>query len=183
MPVLETIQPGAHSNEHTHSTPTKEKLTGISVFLSLLLAGTLISLVERGIYDLNRLYNPHYEACNQRTFLISRGASCPVEEFALKQVLLHSYVSFPLFLVFFIFMLALRKRRLSTWQRALFRVSGVVSVFFGIQFLAELLIYLFQFHHIVGVYTAYLLGVITLVSFVIVLERRNARKRAQGTRH
>ncbi|MDP3986357.1 MAG: hypothetical protein U1C53_01635 [Candidatus Veblenbacteria bacterium] len=162
------------------SLPVKEHLTVSGVFLSLLLALTLIGLGERGLFDINRIYNPHYDECSQATFLISWGESCPAEQFAFQNVLLHSYVSFPLFVIFLILMLYLRHRRLSTWQRAIFRVSSVVSIFFGIQFVAEVVTYLFQFHHLVGIYVAFGLGAIILTSLVISLERRAAKKRSIG---
>ena len=73
MPVLEPVSSASQASHgnRDHGSSAKERLTGASVFASLLLAGTLIALGERGIYDLNRLFNPHYEVCNQRSFLFS----------------------------------------------------------------------------------------------------------------
>lgn len=182
MSPLQQISQNLHQS--THVPPPKEKLTGISILLSLFLAIILIILGERGLYDLNRLFNPHYNDCNQAAFLITRGASCPAENFAFQNVLLHSYVSFPLFVIFLILMLYLRHHRLNTWQRALFRVSGVVSIFFGLQFLAEAITYLLKFHTLVGIYVTLVLVATILIYLVIYLERRASKKRAaQQTRH
>ena len=175
---MSPLQPIGQNPHQPRPTPPKEKLTGFSVLLSLLLAITLIILGERGLYDLNRLSNPHYNDCNQAAFLITRGASCPAENFAFQNVLLHSYVSFPLFVVFLILMLYLRHHRLNTWQKALFRVSGVVSIFFGLQFLAEAIIFLLNFHTLVGIYVTLTLGAVMLSTLVIYFERRAAKKRA-----
>ncbi len=175
MPTLQPV------NQDTRSTSrpahSKEHLTGGSVLLSFLLTVILLSLGERGLYDLNRIYNPHYNNCNQAAFLITVGESCPAEEFAFQNVLLHSYVSFPLFVVFLILMLYLRHHRLNTWQKALFRVSGLVSIFFGLQFLVEAVIFLLKFHYIMGIYVTLILGAIVLATLVIYLERRAVRKR------
>ncbi len=175
MSPLQPVLPGKHPT--SRPAPARERLTGTSVLLAFLLTITLISLGERGLYDLNRLYNPHYYECNQAAFLISRGESCPAEEFAFQNVLLHSYVSFPLFVIFLILMLYLRHHRLNTWQRALFRVSGIVSIFFGLQFLAEAIIFLLKFHYLVGIYVSLVLGAVVLSVLVIYLERREAQKR------
>lgn len=173
---------GSHSG--ARPAPPKEKLTGTSVLLSLLLAIILIILGERGLYDLNRLYNPHYNDCNQAAFLFTRGASCPAENFAFQNVLLHSYVSFPLFVIFLMLMLYLRHHRLNTWQKALFRVSGVVSIFFGLQFMAEVITFLLKFHTLVGIYVTLVLLAAILITMVIYFERRAAKKRAaQQVRH
>jgi len=175
MTPLQPISQASHPAPR--SAAAKEKLTGVSVLLSFLLAVILIVLGERGLYDLNRLYNTHYYACNQAAFLISVGESCPAEEFAFQNVLLHSYVSFPLFVFFLILMLYLKHHRLNTWQRALFRVSGIVSIFFGLQFLAETIIFLLKFHYLVGIYVTLVLGAIVLSVLVIYLEKRAAKQR------
>ncbi len=120
----------------------------LSVFLSFLLTVTLVALGERGLYDLNRLYNPQYQACNQAQYLLTGGQSCQVESYAFKTLLFHSYVSFPLFVIFLGLMLYLRHHRLTTWQRALFRVSSSVAIIFGVQFLMEVILFLFHFHRI-----------------------------------
>ena len=176
MTPLQPVSQGQH--QVAHSAPPKERLTNASVLLSLFLAIILIVLGERGLYDLNRLYNPHYYDCNQADFLITRGASCPAENFAFQNVLLHSYVSFPLFVVFLVLMLYLRHHRLNTWQKALFRVSGVVSVFFGLQFMAEAITFLLKFRPLAGIYVALTLGAVIFATLVIYFERRAAKKRA-----
>lgn len=150
----------------------------MGVFLSLLLALTLIALGERALYDLNRLYNPHYAECNQTLYLITRGESCPVERHAFQQLLLHSYVSLPLFLIFLGLMLYLRHRRLSTWQRALFRVSSTVAIVFGVQFVLEVAIYLFRFHKNIAWYFIFILSALVLTTLMIYIERKNAKKKA-----
>lgn len=167
----------ANQQTSTRLVSTKERLTVTSILLSFLLSVILISLGERALYDLNRLYNPHYNACNQAAFLITAGESCPAEQFAFQNVLLHSYVSLPLFVIFFVLMLYLRHHRLNTWQKALFRVSGVVSIFFGLQFLAEAIIYLLRFHYLMGIYVTLVLSAVFLAGMVIYLERRAAKKR------
>ncbi len=171
-----------HSPQVAHSAPPKERLTATSVFLSFLLVLSLISLGQRGLIDLNRYYNNHWRVCNTNTaqFLLSAGDSCPIEQYAFKAVLLHSYISFPLFIIFLIVALYLRKRRLTTWQKAMFRVSGVVSVFFGIEFLLEVSIYLFQYHRTIGWYFTLGTLAILLIIFVVILERRQATKKANG---
>lgn len=176
MPTLQPVNQNLRSSQRPM--PVKERLTGASVLLSFLLTVTLLGLGERGLYDLNRMYNPHYYTCNQAAFLITVGESCPAEEFAFQNVLLHSYVSFPLFVIFLVLMLYLRHHRLNTWQKALFRVSGIVSIFFGLQFLAEAVIFLLKFHYLIGIYVTLVLGAIVLATLVIYLERRAAKKRS-----
>ena len=178
---MSPIQAMSQNNQQTSRPQTpKERLTGTSVLLSFFLTIILIILGERGLYDLNRLYNPHYASCNQADFLITRGSSCPAEQFAFQNVLLHSYVSFPLFVIFLILMLYLRHHRLNTWQKALFHVSGVVSIFFGLQFLAEAIIFLIKFHYLVGIYVTLVLGAIIVATLVIYSERRATKKRASA---
>jgi len=176
---MSPIQSMSQTSQQSARPPApKERLTGTSVLLSLFLTLILIILGERGLYDLNRLFNPHYQDCNQANFLITRGDSCPAEQFAFQNVLLHSYVSFPLFVIFLILMLYLRHHRLNTWQKALFRVSGVVSIFFGLQFIAEAIIFLLKFHYLVGIYVTLVLAAIMVAALVIYLERRAAKKRS-----
>ncbi|MBI5466356.1 MAG: hypothetical protein HY974_03645 [Candidatus Kerfeldbacteria bacterium] len=164
-------------------TTGREHLTTAGVFLSLLLGVTLVGLGQRGLYDLNRLYNPHYQVCNQARYILSGGDSCPVETYAFKTVLLHSYLSLPLFLIFLGLMLYLRTHRLNTWQKAMFRVSNGVAIFFGVEFLLELIIYLFQYHRIVGWYFSLTVTATLLIVLVIYIERRAARKKAASGHH
>jgi hypothetical protein len=177
MPNLLPVQTGS-SSQVAHGPTPKEHMTATGVFLSVLLAFTLIGLGERLLYDLNRLNNPHYRECNPTVIIFSRGSSCAMEQYAFKQVLLHSYVSFPLFVLFLALVLYLRHHRLATWQKALFRASGAVSIFFGVQFLAEMIIYLFRFHRLVGVYVSYGLGAILLATLIVYIERREAKRKA-----
>ena len=74
-------------------------------------------------------------------------------------------------------MLYLRHHRLNTWQKALFRVSGVVSIFFGLQFVAEGIIFLMKFHPLVGIYVSLVLLAIIFAVLVIYFERRATKKR------
>ena len=178
------LQPiSQHTGHGAAKAVPKERLTTMSVFLSLLLAVTLVGLGQRGLYDLNRVYNPHYQVCNQASYLLTRGDSCPIEKYALQQVVLHSYLSLPLFLVFLGLTLYLRRRRLSTWQKAMFRVTSAVSIFFGVEFLLELIVYLFQYHHITGWYFSLGVAAILLIVLVIYIERRETRKKAAGGHH
>lgn len=172
-----------HAPQVAHSATPKERLTATSVFLAFLLTLALIGLGQRGLYDLNRYYNENYRVCNTAQYLLSAGESCPVEDYAFKAVLLHSYISFPLFIIFLILVLYLRHRRLTTWQRAMFRVSGVVSVFFGIEFLLETSIYLFQYHTEIGWYFALSVMAILLAILLVILERRQATRKANGAHH
>ena len=179
---LQPVSAGSNYSSSAHGA-TKERLTATGVFLSLLLGITLVGLGQRGLYDLNRLYNPHYEACNKASYLLSPGVSCSVETYAFKTVLLHSYLSLPLFLIFLGLMLYLRPHRLNTWQKAMFRVSNGVSIFFGVEFLLELVIYLFQYHRIVGWYFSLTTLAVLLTILVIYIERRSAKKKAAAGHH
>jgi hypothetical protein len=180
MPLQPVTGNSSHSAGHGSA---KERLTTAGVFLSLMLGVTLVGLGQRGLYDLNRLYNPHYQICNQARYLLTAGDSCPVESYAFKTVLLHSYLSLPLFLIFLGLMLYLRPHRLNTWQKAMFRVSNGVSIFFGVEFLLELVIYLFQYHRILGWYFSLTTLAVLLTILVIYIERRSARKKAGAGHH
>ena len=171
------------SNGGGHAVVKKERLSTSSIFLSFLLTVVLVGLGQRGLYDLNRIYNPHYQACNQVSYLTTGGSSCAIETYAFKQVLLHSYLSLPLFLVFLGFMLYLRNRRLTTWQRAMYRVSATVSIFFGVEFLIETIIYLFQYHRIFGWYFFLGVSAILLIMLVIIIERRKIKAQLSGSHH
>ncbi len=172
------LQPVSHhSANHTeHAKQVKERMLPSTVFLALVLAVTLVGLGQRGLYDLNRLYNPHYLVCNQASYLLSAGESCPTEQYAFRQVLLHSYLSFPLFIFFLGLVLILRKHKLNTWQKALWRVSAAVAIYFGVEFLVEVIIYLFQFHRIVGWYVSLTTAAILLSALVVLIEVKKAKK-------
>ena len=180
MSPIQTVSFPAH---HVPHAKPKEHLTALRVFLSFLLTLTLVALGERGLYDLNRLFNPLYQVCNQAQYLLSVGQSCQVESYAFKELLLHSYISFPLFVIFLGLMLYLRHHRLSTWQRALFRVSSAVAIIFGVQFLLEVVFFLFRFHQVEAWYFSLGVVAVLLMTLVIYLERRQARKHAAGQEH
>ncbi len=182
MSPIQTAPPVQHT---PHLSKPKDHLTPLSVFLALLLAATLIALGERGLYDLNRLYNPQYQSCNQGSLLPTLGGeSCAAEHYIFTSLLLHSYVSLPLFVFFLALMLFLRNRRLGTWQRALFRVSNTVAIVFGLQFLFEVTLYLFRFHRITAWYFFLTVLALFLITLVIYLERKQARKKAAaGSAH
>ncbi|MFZ5390683.1 MAG: hypothetical protein ACOZAJ_00180 [Patescibacteria group bacterium] len=168
---MSPLQPIDQSS-HKPNKPHKEQMALTSVLLSILLAITLIGLGQRGLYDLNRLYNPHYQVCNQAKYLLSVGDSCPWETYAFKTVLLHSYLSLPLFLIFLGLVFYFRKRRLGTWQTALYRVSNGVAIFFGVEFVLEVIIYLFQYHKVAAWYTSLGLAALLLAILVIYIERK-----------
>lgn len=177
MVPLQPVRPVSKlSNNSLSAKPVKEHMLPLTVFLSLVLAVTLIGLGQRGLYDLNRLYNPHYKVCNQASYLLTIGESCPTREYAFRQVLLHSYLSLPLFVFFLSLALFLRKRRLNTWQRALWRVSAAVAIYFGVEFALEIIVYLFQFHRIVGWYVSLITTAILLAVLVIFIEIKKAKK-------
>lgn len=182
MSPISTLTNQPHSGQTMHAKP-KEHLTAMSVFLSFLLTVTLIGLGQRGIYDLNRLYNPEYQVCNQAEYLLSVGKSCAIEKYAFQTVLFHSYVSFPLFLIFLSLMLYLRHHRLNTWQKAMFRVSSAVAIFFGLEFLIEVTIYLFRFYRIAAWYFFLTILALLLVWLLIYNERRSSKKKAAGQAH
>lgn len=172
----------AHSSHTAHTSP-KERLTTLSVFLSFFLTLSLIALGQRALYDLNRVYNPNYRVCNQADYVLSVGESCPIEAYAFKTVLLHSYITLPLSLLSLFLMLYLRNRRVNTWKRALYHVTTAVVLMFSIQFLIEVGIYLFSYYPTIGWY--YTLGLISLLLIVLViyLERKAARAKAHGGGH
>ena len=176
-PLQPVSQSGGHSSP---SKPTKCQMSPGTVFLSAVLFLTLIGLGQRGLFDLNRLYNPHYRVCNTASYLWSMGDSCPTEQYAFRTVLIHSYLSLPLFVLFLGLSLVLRRRRLNTWQSALWRVSIWVAVFFGIEFLLELFIYLFQFHRVLGWYASLVTASVFLAILVIIIEHNRARKKSGG---
>ena len=181
--ILQPVVPGAKPANQHGQTSEKPRLTATSVFLSFLLSATLVGLGERGLYDLNRFFNPFYQACNQARYLISGGESCPVEQHAVRQLLLHGYVSVPLFIIFLGLVLYLRQNRLATWQQALFRVSSAIAIVFGVQFLLEATLFLFRFYRTESWYFMLGIGAVLLMVLVVYTERRAARKKASGQAH
>ncbi|MBU1038624.1 hypothetical protein KKC17_00075 [Patescibacteria group bacterium] len=179
---MSPLQPVSGAS-HKSNKPRKEQMALSSVFLSVLLAVALIGLGQRGLYDLNRLYNPHYQVCNQANYLLSAGESCLWETYAFKTVLLHSYLSLPLFLIFLGLVFYFRKRRLGTWQTALYRVSNGVAIFFGVEFILEVIVYLFQYHKVAAWYTSLGLAALLLAILVVYIERRRAFNKKTGQGH
>lgn len=171
---------GSSHGSTSHTASKTEKLTFFGLLLACFLTVTLMGLGQRGLYDVNRVFNPHYAVCNQKAvFTYENVLTCPTESYALKTVLLHSYVTFPLFAVFLIVALVLRQRKLNSWQRALFRVSGVTSIFFGLEFLLEVVIYLFKYHKTIGWY--FTLGVVALLIIILLVyieHKQNLKKAA-----
>ena len=170
------------SNKAAHGTP-KEHLTTSAIFLSLLLTLCLIGLGQRGLYDLNKKYNKHYDICNQVRYITTAGESCPFEQYAFQQVKLHSYLSLPLFIFFLSLVLFLKKRRLTTWQKALFRVSSTVAIFFGLEFLIEATVYLFQYYPTIGWYFCLSIAAILIAILIVYIEKKQAAKKAAGAHH
>lgn len=180
------LPPAGHSSSHgssSHSNKT-EKLTFFGLMLACFLTITLIGLGQRGLYDVNRVFNPHYVVCNQRAvFTYQNVLTCPTETYAFKTVVLHSYITFPVFLVFLILALILRKRKLNSWQRALFRVSGVVSIFFGLEFLLEVVIYLFKYHKTIGWYFTLGVAAVLIIILLVYIEHRQSLKNTAAHGH
>lgn len=177
------LQPVQHQAHHQPAhAPRKDKLTAASVFLSLLLAIFLIALAERAVYDVNRIFNPLYGQCNPSRYLIISDSVCQVEKFAMQTVLFHSYVTFPVFLLFLVLALIFKRNHKQTWQSALYRVSAVVALVFGLQLLLECTFYLFHYHRLIAWYFVFGMGVITTIWLVVYLERQQEKKR-QLKRH
>lgn len=181
-PIPSVMNQPAAGSSASHS-KVKEHLSSLGVFLSFLLTVTLIAIGQRGIYDLNRLYNPDYLLCNQAQYLLTAGKSCPVEKYAFQTVLFHSYISVPLFVIFLSLMLYLKRHRLNPWQKAMFRVSGAVAIFFGVEFLFEVTIYLFRFYRIAAWYFSLTAVAMLLVWLLIYNERRHAKQKAAAQTH
>lgn len=167
-----------------HTATKTEKLSFFGLILACFLTITLIGLGQRGLYDVNRVFNPHYTVCNQKVvFTYENVLTCPTSEYALKTVLLHSYVTFPLFAIFFILALILRKRKLNSWQRALFRVSGIISIFFGLEFLLEVVIYLFKYYKTIGWYFTLGMTALLIVILLVYIEHKHSLKKAAAHGH
>ncbi|MFH1111759.1 MAG: hypothetical protein V1712_01675 [Patescibacteria group bacterium] len=173
-----------NSNQHHHK-PVKpvipEKLTITAIFLSVILVLTLMVLQIKGLYDINRYFNPHYQVCTQvlsdPEYSAPEYSECNVESYAWQRILLWSYLSGALFLIYLILTLIFRKRQRYTWQRALFYVFTVLTYFAAVVILIYLNYYLFQFYKDIAWYFS--LGIIVILSIILVIyiERRRAQKK------
>lgn len=173
--------PAAGGSAH-HEIPHqehKDKLNPASVFLSLVLALFIIALGERATFDVNRLFNPTYKDCTPPQYLIISDRVCQAENNGLQNLLFHSYVTVPLFLLALGLMFYFKHRRNGRlWYEALYRVAGMAMFVFGLQILLEITFYLFQYHPLVAWYFIFIAGSTVIVTLVVYIERRQALKRA-----
>ncbi len=164
-----------HQPKTAANPPVKPKVSAGAIFFSVIFTLTMMILQVRGLYDINRFFNPHYQVCLEAGY--STEVTCPDADYALQQVLWWSYLSVPLFIIFFILALVLRKKFTHGWQRAFFITFIILSYFLGIEILIYLTVYLFQYHKDIAWYST--LGTLALLSVVLIiwLERRQAVKR------
>lgn len=178
---MSPLLPAATGAPH-HGTPHpehKDKLMATSVFLSLLLTIFVIALGERAAYDVNRLFNPSYGSCNPPRYLVISDRVCQVLDNGLQNLLFHSYVTVPIFLIALGLMVYFKHRRAGVlWHEALYRVAGMVMLVFGLQILLEVTFYLFQYHPLVAWYFTFIAGITVASALVVYIERRQAEKRA-----
>ncbi len=156
-----------------------EKLTVTAITLSVILVLALMMLQIKGLYDINRYFNPYYQVCTQPLTEPGYG-ECSGEAYALQRILLWSYLSGALFIIYLVLALVFRKRRNYTWQVVLFRVFTVLTFFAAAVIILYLNHYFFEYHQDIAWYVALGLIVILSVMLVIYLERRRAQKKLAG---
>ncbi|MFA4936735.1 MAG: hypothetical protein WC575_00360 [Patescibacteria group bacterium] len=171
------------NNQQRHHKPAKppisERLTVTAITLSIILVLALVVLQIKALYDVNRYFNPHYQVCTQQLTEPGYG-DCSGEAYAWERILLWSYLSGGLFLIYLILALVFRKRKNYTWQMALFRVFTVLTFFATVVMIAYLNQYLFEYHQDIAWYVALGLVVILSIALVIYIERRRLQKKLAG---
>lgn len=171
------------NSNQPHHKPTKpvipEKLTITAITLSVILVLALVVLQIKGLYDINRYFNPHYQVCTQQLTEPGYG-ECSGEDYAWQRVLLWSYLSGGLFLIYLTLALTFKKRKSYTWQVALFRIFTILTFFAAVVMILYLNQYLFEYHQDIAWYVA--LGTIVILSLVLVIyiERRRLQKKIAG---
>ncbi len=172
-------QPHYHQSKVVAKSPAKIKVSPSTIFFAVIFTLSMMILQVRGLYDINRFFNPHYQICQEAAYRTE--VICPDADYALQRVLWWSYFNVPLFILFIILALVLRKNFTHGWQRALFIVFTMMSYFLGVEILIYFTIYLFQYHKDIAWY--FTLGTLALLSVILVIwiERKQATKRLAKT--
>jgi len=155
-----------------HNSGEKIMLAPLVAFLVILFVLTLLVLQARGMYDVNRLYNPNYASCvNQLESL-----DCNNYYFFWNRALNWSYVAVPLFAIYLALALTLRKKKHIMWQKGFFRALVFLTFLNATLIAVYISHFLFTFHRMLAWYVLFGAAAALILALVIYLDRRNRKK-------
>lgn len=155
--------PGFHKDK-------KKSLPAAAAWLVILLVATLLFLQGRGMYDVNRLFNPNYLTCISD---VGSVGGCDQYYYHWHRVIAWSYVSLPLFLIYLVLSLLLRKKHNATWQRAFFGAFVFLTLAVAAIIFAYITNFLFQFHRMLSWYVLFGVAAALLVALLIYIDKKN----------
>ncbi len=152
------------------SKKTSAHLEPVAVFLVILFTILVLALIGRGMYDVDRLFNPNYSTCTSEGL---SGASCNSYYYYWNRDLHWSYITVPLGVFFLILAINVRKRKHLLWHKAFFSSFVVLtSTMAGVTFY-YVAHFLFTFQRMIAWYFLFGAGVILILSLILYIDRKN----------
>ncbi|MDD5040413.1 MAG: hypothetical protein PHY34_04670 [Patescibacteria group bacterium] len=156
--------------------PLTEKVSGFSIFFSILLGIALLLIVEFAFRDGNRLFNSFYNDChNKKGFHASD--TCDLEQYERIRLILHADIAVPLIIMSIFVYFILRKRKTSSELNViLYSYYGFILWLVG-RIVAETEYFFLKHHELIGKYLVLFTFILIFVILSVQIQRRFIRKK------
>ncbi|MBU0597699.1 hypothetical protein KKF61_01730 [Patescibacteria group bacterium] len=165
----------------------KEKVSGMTIFLSILLVVCLFVMAEFAFRDVNRVFNPYYEECAveitvslKSPTIIKRGQVntdiCDVEKYERAKLILHADITVPIILLSILVYLLLRGRKPGVAAKTIFISYLIFLGWILLRTIAEAEIFLVTHYPLVGKYLV-IVSIVIILAFLINQIQKKIRKK------
>jgi len=184
MPVPVFDEPIEKKQEKEQLAPEKQKVSGWVIFFSILLISALVTMGEFAFKDTNRLVNPYYDACYEKSnvtfpYFSQQGPineACDIEKYERVRLILHADVAVPLILLSILIYLLIRGKKLSSQRKVLYYSYLIFILWIVIRLVSETEYYLLKHFSVYGKYLVFLSVVIIFTYLIISVQKKFSKK-------
>ena len=181
MPVPVFEQPEISSDEK--KTPIiNVKTSGVAILFAIFLVSVSIFTSEIFLRDINKYFNKEYNDCHYSTVTNSLvnnmvlNKECDLRSYEGLRLLVHVDVLMPIVIVSLIFLLVIRRKKLSSYHRVLRTAYLIFAIWLSLRLVGETEYYLITHHPIYGKYLILLTIIIILIYLVIFIQKKFIKK-------
>lgn len=164
--------------------PAKPKISGMTVFLSVVFLILLVFTIELGIKDMNKLFNIEYNDCYQKRSFVTImkplpvNADCNIEKYEGIRLLLHADIVLPVLILSVLGLYVYRKKKLTPQWKSLRIAYMFFLLWLAARMVGETEYYLLRHHSLIGKYVI-LMTIIAAVVYAAVLIQKKIQQKTQ----
>lgn len=184
MPVPIFDQPVITEKHDERPTSEIKKFSGWTIFFSILLIIVFVIIVERAFKDVNKLYNPLYQSCQevkQNTFftlkITEAEKECQISQYEFTRLILHLDIVGPLAIIgIVLYFFARRSKRIASYLKIIIYSYSMFVLWILLRIISETEYFLLKHYRMIGIYIVLLTIAIIFISLIIVIQRKFSHK-------